>query len=207
MLRKFAVLAVIVCAGSCVEAGNASIGSVVAQGELRMDGHSVQGSGTVFDGTMVETGSELQSTADLRLSSGTKITLHNNSSGTLYRDRFVLIRGEADMDASGSFRVEVSGLVIKPSVPGTSELIAIAPGGAVSVLARTGQLQIEETSGQVLAQIHPQQPQAFSRNANGDWQIGGASSQDSRDGDQGCNADGGHGDDCDHHHRHHHHSH
>src|SRR5271166_248756 len=107
MLRKLSVFAVMLCVGSCLAARTVAIGSVVAQGELQIDGHPVQGSGTVFDGTMVETGSESQSSADLRLSNGIRITLHNNSSGTLYRDHIVLVRGEADMAAPDSFRVEV----------------------------------------------------------------------------------------------------
>jgi len=204
MLRKLSVLAVIVCIGSSLSAGTVSIGSVVARGVLRIDGHTVQGSGTVFDGTMVETGPDSLSSADLRLSNGTKITLHNNSYGTLYRDHFVLVRGEADMAAPGSFRVEVSGLVIRASEPSARELIAVGPGGAVSVLARTGQLQIVGDRGQVLAQIHAQEPLTLMRNGDHDWQIGGASSRSFSDGDHGGDGDGDNGED--HHHKHHHHS-
>ncbi len=201
MLRKLLVIVAISCVSSCVKAGTTSIGSVVAQGQLRIDGHPIQGSGTVFDGTRVETGSESQSTADLRLSNGTKITLHNNSCGTLYGDHFVLVRGEAEMTATGSFRAEVSGLLIQPSEPRTSELISIGPGGDVRVLARTGQLQIVGDHGQVLAQMHTQEPRSFIRTGDRDWQIGEADSRGFGDG----GGDGG-GDDHDHHHRHHHHS-
>jgi len=202
MLRSLSVFTVILFSGSYLWASAVSLGSVVAQGQLRIDGHTVQGSGTVFDGTMVETGSESQSTADLRLSNGTRITLHNNSYGALYQDHFVLLRGEANMVTPSSFRVEVSGLVIKSSEPATSESIAIGPEGAVSVLARTGQLQIVGDNGQVLAQIRPQEkPLAFTRTEDRGWQIGKGSSRHSGDGDHD-----GDGDDHDHHHRHHHHS-
>jgi len=205
MLRKLSAFAAIFYIGSCFAAETDSIGSVVVQGDLWMDGHPVQGSGTVFDGTWLETGSEPKTISELRLNNGTKITLHRSSSGTVYRGHFVLVRGEAEAAATGSYRVEIGGLAIKPSEPRTSETIAIAPGGDVSVMAQTGQIQIAGTHGQVLAQIRPQESQAFTRNSGGDWQIGAASRHAGDHGHDG-DKDGHDGDDWDHDHRHHHHS-
>jgi hypothetical protein len=206
MLKQLSALISILCAASCLTAGTDSIGSVVAQGDLRIDGHPVQGSGTIFDGTIFETGSEPNSTADLRLNNGTKITLHSDSSGALYRDHFVLIRGAAETTAIGPFRVEVNGLVIQPSERRASEMVAILSGGAISVLAQTGQLQIAANRGQLVTQLGPQQMQAFTQNGNGGWRVGEPSWRYAGNGEHGGDGGGDSGDDWDHRHPHHHHS-
>src|ERR1700733_14309784 len=74
MAAKNYLLAMIFVTFSYASASGATnaIGTVSARGDFRVDGNSVWGNGTLFDGTTVETG---QATATLRLANGTEIML------------------------------------------------------------------------------------------------------------------------------------
>jgi hypothetical protein len=189
MLRELQVMAVIMCVSSYLEAGTLSIGTAVTQGDLRIDNYPVKVSGTIFDGSEIETGVSTQSTASVRLGNDIKIALYSNSSGTFYRDHLVLLRGEVDLIASPSFRTEVAGLVITASSPGSSGFISIGPGGAVNVLAGTGNLRVVKDGGSFLAQVSPNKPLAFSQAGDGGWRIGSPAPKDFRDNHR-CYVDG-----------------
>src|SRR6202035_1142736 len=88
-------------------AGSTAIGTASARGDMRIDGDSVKGNATLFDGTVVETG---QATAALRLDRGIEIKLATGSRGTLYRDRIVLQQGTSEFAPSGPFYLEANGL-------------------------------------------------------------------------------------------------
>src|SRR5215469_16554453 len=64
VLRRMLAFAMLLSTVSYLGAKTGSIGSVVAHGKLRVDGHAVKGSCTAFEGTVVETGSDGQSDAD-----------------------------------------------------------------------------------------------------------------------------------------------
>ena len=84
-----------------------SIGTVSARGDFRVDSHVVRGNATLFNGSVIETGS---ATADLRMGKGAAITMSANSRGTLYSDRLVLQQGESELTAPPAFQLEVQGL-------------------------------------------------------------------------------------------------
>ena len=98
---KSCLLAMILVSFSYAYASGAtgSIGTVSARGDLRVDGYTVWGNGTLFNGTAVETG---QATATLRLDNGTEIKLAINSHGVVYRDHLVLLQGRSQLKTSGA---------------------------------------------------------------------------------------------------------
>jgi hypothetical protein len=162
MLGKFSVLAAALCVGSYAMAASPSIGSVTSRGELKIDSYVVNGSGTVFDGSVVETGQSALSIADLRLGNDAVISLSVSSLGTLHRDHFELQRGMVELSSTNSFRVEVNGLNVAPPQAHSTGLISIEPGNSVKVAAKTGDLEVKDATGRTIALVHPGHPLAFS---------------------------------------------
>jgi hypothetical protein len=191
MLKKTPLVVALLWTASCLNAETGPIGSVLAHGELRVDGHAIKGSGTAFDGSVVETGSEVQSNADLRLVDGARITLHSNSHGTFYRDHFVLDRGEAEVSSPAPYRVEVDALVVRTTGSNSSARITIGQGHAIGVFAKEGHVKVAGDRGNVLALVDPQNPQSFSRDAGGNWRVSASSDQGSNNQGQDNNGQGG----------------
>jgi len=164
MLSRMYLLAGALCVGSYALAvtPSPSIGSVTARGETRIDNQQVQGSGTVFDGSVVETGQSISSGADLRLANNLEITLSRDSRGTLYRDHFMLQRGTAQLGSTDSFRVQASGVVVVPTEAHSSGIVSIDPANSVTVEAKNGTLEIRNSSGASVALVRPGHPLTFS---------------------------------------------
>ena len=162
MLRTFQVFIAAWCVGSYAIAATPSIGTVTARGETQIDNYEVRGSGTVFDGSLVETGQSAQSIADVRLGSGPVITLYIGSKGTVYHDRFVLQQGKVEVASSSSYRVEVNGLVVTPAGSNGSGIVSLESGNTVNVVAQMETLKVTEATGAPIAQVRPGAPLAFS---------------------------------------------
>jgi hypothetical protein len=156
------------CAYASSGSGSIGIGTVSVRGNLRVDGYTVQGNGTLFDGTAVETG---QATATLRLDNGTEITMAINSRGIVYRDRLVLLQGQSELKSSGSsFFLEADGLRVVPGGPNTLGVVSVSPENTVQVASLTGELRIVDDAGLSLAHVSPGTTMSF-RQATG---TGGA---------------------------------
>jgi hypothetical protein len=131
--------------------GTGSIGTVSARGNMRVDGYTVSGNGTLFDGTNVETG---QASATLRLDSGTEITLSTNSQGVVYSNHLVLLQGKSQLKTSSdSFLLEAEGLHVASGAPNTLGVVALGPEKTVEVAAVTGELRIVNNAGLSLARV------------------------------------------------------
>jgi hypothetical protein len=162
MLKWFILMTSALCAASCAMAASPSIGSVTSRGELKVDNYLVNGSGTVFDGSVVETGKSAASIADLRLGNDAVISLYVDSRGTLHRDRLELQRGMAALSSTGSFRVEAYGLHVAPRQAHSSGIVSIEPDNSVNVVARTGDLEVKDAAGRTIALIHSGHSLSFS---------------------------------------------
>jgi len=161
MLKGLGFLAALY-AGTYAMAASPAIGSVTSRGELKIDNYLVNGSGTVFDGSVVETGQSALSIADLRLGNDAVISLSVDSRGTLHRDHFELQRGQAALSSTSSFHVEASGLSVAPLQAHSSAFISIEPGKTVRIAAATGDLEVKDATGKTIALIHPGHPLEFS---------------------------------------------
>jgi len=153
MAGKNCLLAMIVVCFSCAYAsgGTGSIGTVSARGDVRVDGYTVWGNGTLFDGTAVETG---QATATLRLDNGTEIKLAINSHGVVYRDHLVLLQGRSQLKTSDSpFLLEADGMRVSPSGPNTLGVISLSPANTLDVAAVTGEFRIVDDAGSSVADV------------------------------------------------------
>lgn len=162
MLRQLSVvLAAALCAGSYAMAASPSIGSVTSRGELKIDNFAVNGSGTLFDGSVIETGETSTSIADLRLGHDVAISLSVDSRGTLRHDRFELQRGMVEISSTSSFRVNVNGLNVAPLQAHSSGFISIEPENSVKIVAETGDLEVKGPAGRTIALVHPGHPLTF----------------------------------------------
>jgi hypothetical protein len=161
MLKGFGLLAAL-SVGVCAMAASTSIGSVTSRGELKIDNFVVNGSGTVFDGSVVETGLTATSIADLRLGSDAVISLSVDTRGTLHRDRFELQRGMVEVSSTRSFRVAVDGLNVAALQAHSSGFVSIESGNTVRVAARTGDLDVKDAAGRSIALVHPGHSLSFS---------------------------------------------
>lgn len=156
------------CAYASSGSGSTGIGTVSVRGNMRVDGYTVQGNGTLFDGTAVETG---QATATLRLDNGTEITMAINSRGIVYHDRLVLLQGQSELKASGSsFSLVADGLHVVPGGPNTLGIVSVSSPNAVQVASVTGELRIVDDADLSLAHVSPGTTMSF-RQATG---TGGA---------------------------------
>jgi hypothetical protein len=162
MLGRMYLLAGAMCVSSYALALSPSIGSVTARGETKIDNYEVRGSGTVFDGSVVETGQSISSEADLRLANDAKVTLWRDSRGTLYSDHLVLERGTAQLGSTDSFSVQANGLVVVPVEAHSSGVISIDPAKSVTVDAKDGTLEIRNSSGAGVARVRAGHPLTFS---------------------------------------------
>ncbi len=158
MLSRMYLLAGALCVSSYALAATPSIGSVTARGETKIDNYEVRGSGTVFDGSVVETGQSISSGADLRLANNEEVTLWRDSRGTLYRDYFVLQRGTAQLGSTNSFRVQANGVMVIPTEARSSGIVSIDPANSVTVEAKNGTLEIRNSSGAIVALVRPGHP-------------------------------------------------
>ncbi len=162
MLSRVYIFAGALCISSYALAASPSIGTVTARGETKIDNYEVRGSGTVFDGSVVETGQSISSGADLRIGGGAEVTLLRDSRGTLYRDHFVLQHGTAQLGVTDSFRIQANGVVVVPIEAHCSGVVSINPATAVTVEANNGALEIRNSSGAVIARVRPGHPLTFS---------------------------------------------
>ena len=147
------------CAYASSGSGSIGIGTVSVRGNIRVDGYTVQGNGTLFDGTAVETS---QATATLRLDNGTEITMAVNSRGIVYRDRLVLLQGQSELKApNSSFFLEARGLRVVPRGPNTLGVVSVNSENTVQVASLTGEFRITDDANLSLASVLPGTTMSF----------------------------------------------
>jgi len=140
-----------------------SIGTVSARGDFRVDSHVVRGNATLFNGSVIETGS---ATADLLMGKGAAITMSTNSRGTLYSDRLVLQQGESELTAPQAFQLEVEGLRVAANGPQSQGVVSLKPGNTVQVSALSGTFNVTNDHGLALASVSPGRAMTFAFQAS-----------------------------------------
>lgn len=162
MLKKIQAVLALFCMASYAFAGTAVLGTASVRGDMRVDGNAVRGDATVFDGSVVETG---DASAKLRMGHGVDITMSRSSRGTIYRDRFVLQRGESEMTASGAFELEANGLHVWANKPNSVAIVGLTPKNTVQVAALAGSLEVRDGQGILLSNVLPGRPLSFAMQA------------------------------------------
>lgn len=128
---------------------SASIGFVKSTGEFRMDGLAVNGNGTVFEGTLIETAA---ARSVVQLSSA-EITLAPASRLRVYRERAVLEKGIGSLKGGTRYRIEAASMRVAPS--GRDSVVQIELTGArfITVAARGGAAEVRTESDVLAASV------------------------------------------------------
>ncbi|MGP8243131.1 MAG: hypothetical protein ACLQVN_01270 [Bryobacteraceae bacterium] len=147
-------------------AAPASIGFIKSTGEFRVNGATLRGSSTLFDGNVVETAA---SRSVLQLFGG-QVTLSPESRAKVYHDRLVLEKGTGVVKEADSELIEAETLRISPSAKNSVLQVEITGPSHVAVGALLGAAEVRNSSGVLVASLRPGLDLAF------DAQAGSATS-------------------------------
>jgi hypothetical protein len=126
------------------------IGIATAGGEFLVGSSPVSGNATLFDGTVVETGSTV---SVLQLDSGARVRLGTASRGMVFRKYLLLVRGEGLLEKTGDYVLEAGNLRVRPSSSDATARVKIEENERVHVTALAGDLQVLNTAGFLLARL------------------------------------------------------
>ena len=126
------------------------IGIATAGGEFLVGSSPVSGNATLFDGTVVETGSTV---SVLQLDNGARVRLGTASRGMVFRKYLLLVRGEGLLEKTGDYVLEAGNLRVRPSSSDATARVKIEENERVHVTALGGDLQVMNTAGFLLARL------------------------------------------------------
>jgi hypothetical protein len=129
-----------------------SIGTAVARGSFRVDGATVSGNATLFEGAWIET---FQSSSSLDLAAGPHLLLGGDSKGQIFGDRLILERGSGEMHNAAGFRVEARGLTVRTDTGRSAARISLPGATRVQVAALDGGLRVLNSQGVLVAALNP----------------------------------------------------
>jgi len=141
-----------------------SIGVIRSTGDFQLDGSSIRGNATVFEGSTIQT-TGAQST--IQLSDGAEIVLAPNSRVQIYRDRMVLQQGAQRITNGQKHPIEAASLRISPMDAHTVAEIVAKDNNSVSVAAREGSVDVWNGAGVLVATARPGLALAFDTQAGG----------------------------------------
>ena len=147
-------------AGGCLLLGAAtpgSIGFVRSTGDFRVDGSTVRGNSTVFDGNVIETAAA----RSVVQQDGFQITLAPESRARFYRDRTVLEKGAGLLRDADKHIFEADSLQISAAARDSVVQVDIQSSTRIAVSARSGAAQVRSASGLLLADLRPGTALAF----------------------------------------------
>ncbi len=148
------ILAVLILCGAVVSVAAAPpvVGVAQGNGDLRIDNAAVSGNGTLFDGSVIETG---PTRSELTLSSGSSLTLVGRSRAKVFSDRLELEPGGAEVRRTSDFEIAAQNLRITPSHSGARVQVAVDDDQAVRVAALQGEAEVRSGAGVLVARVRP----------------------------------------------------
>ena len=127
------------------------IGVAVKNGSFKVDGVKIDGNATVMEGNRIESGS---GSTRLQLSNGNLLRLGSDSTGAFYRNRMVLEKGTGEVQtAAAGFLAEAAGLRVAAEHPRTDARLTLNPTGSLHVDALSGEVQVLNKAGVLLARM------------------------------------------------------
>lgn len=139
--------------------GSAPIGFVQASGEFRVNQAAVYGTGTLFDGALLET---YRVRSDVSFSSGGHLALAPNSKTHVYRTYAVLETGAADVNAPG-YTLKAGGL----SISGSGAQVILDSPTRLRVGAASTSVEVRDRSNLLIARVYPGRPLEFAGGGQG----------------------------------------
>jgi len=145
-----------------------SIGTVTSNGEIQVDGSAIRSNSTLFNGSVVQT-SGVRS--DVRFSDGSQLVLNPDSRMTLYRDHAVLEQGLTMQRNAGKHTVIANGLRVSSETPHGVVLVGIQNKTHMEVAVRSGVVDVQTPTGDLVARIEPGKALGFDTPPVGDTSI------------------------------------
>jgi hypothetical protein len=155
VIRKTLFLSVLISAVAF--AAGPAIGIVTASGHFTLDRSQVWGNATVFEGSIVETGS---ASSEVALRNGAKLQLAKDSRARILSDRVVLEKGTGQVSAPESFEVNAANLRIH-----TDGRLRVNVGENVQIASLAGFVRVSSAAGMLLAAIPAGRTMEFSPQA------------------------------------------
>ena len=124
-----------------------SIGVIRSNGDFQVDGSTVRGNATLFEGSTVQTAA---AQSKIRLSGGAQIVLEPNTRAQVYKDH-----------------LEAATLRISPTGTHTVAEIVAQDGNHVSISAVQGLVDVRNSAGVLVATVRPGLALAFQTQAGG----------------------------------------
>lgn len=144
--------------------GATTIGSVQATGEFRLNQAATRGTGTLFEGSFVETG---VSRSDVSLTAGGHIVLAPNTKTKIFSNRAVIESGAAEMSGRN-----VTLVAAKLSVSGSSAQVAVDSPSRIRVAALSSAVEVRDSSNMLIARVAPNTALEFDNGgAQGDGSV------------------------------------
>ena len=140
------------------------IGAAKSGRDFRLDNESVRSNATIFDGSTVEAGA---ANSEMVLNSGTRVMLAPSSRGKVYSDRTLLERGSTQVTGSGTYRIEALSLKVAPDSASSVAEVGVNSSNHVVVLAKGGPVNVQNSSGVLLAMVWPGDALEFDPQAAG----------------------------------------
>jgi len=150
MIMQMMVALILVLQLSLGMAATPVIGVVNAKSGFRLDDSSVKGNGTLFEGTVVETG---RTGGDVQMVGGTNLQLAAESRGKIYRDRLVLEKGSGEVRNATSFGVEARSLRVIADDKSSVGRVLVTEGNKIQVAALHGGFRVTNANGIMIAAL------------------------------------------------------
>jgi len=128
------------------------IGTVISDGDFRLNGKAAQGRGSLFDGSEVRAGA---TPATIRLAEGAQLDLASGSQGRVFRDRVVLEQGAGQFAASPGYTLNALTLQVTPLFSRASGRVALLESNKVQLGVLTGLWRVANSNGVIVADITP----------------------------------------------------
>jgi hypothetical protein len=142
-------------------ASTPSVGTVKSTGDFVVDGSTIRGNSTIFEGDLVAS-TAVRSTVQL---GEAQITLLPNSSAKVYRDHTVLESGSELMRNGENHMIEAATLQIASSAKDGVVLVAMSGPNRIQVFANSGAAQVRTAAGFLVANLNPGMGLAFTPQA------------------------------------------
>lgn len=142
-------------------ASPSSIGFVVTNAEVQVDGAAIRGNSTLFPGTLIQSGN---GTSDLIFPGGSSLLLQPGAAARVYREYAVLQNGTATQ--RGSHGLFANGLKVSSISSSGAVVVGIKDPFHLVVTAQGGAAEVRNASGAMVARLDAGKALSFALQAS-----------------------------------------
>jgi hypothetical protein len=140
----------LVCTVPSLMASTTAIGFAAAQGSFQVNSTDAQGTATLFEGSVVETG---KAPSTIQLGNGAQIRLAMDSRAKIFESRLVLEKGAGQIEGSSAYPIESRTLRVTATAPNTVARIRLSEQGKVLVATVRGSVRVTNSAGLAVADV------------------------------------------------------